>query len=195
MFGRMVTRMGLAAIAGLGLLVLGGPAKADPQGWLVAGNWGSSGGPGPASFGSYSPSYYSTYQTAIPQPGGYYGFVIPENYYRSSTTGGYYGSTGTEDYYRAATGESPSKRPVRVNLRVPSDAKIWFAGSQTNQTGTTRSFESPPLAAGPQYTYHIRIQWKQDGKDVNQMRQINVHAGDVINLTLGSSPPDSALAR
>ena len=194
MFRQMVTRMGLPAIAGLSLLLVGGPAKADQQGWPVAGNWGSSGGSSRSSFGSYSPSYNATYQTWIPQPWGYYGSASRENYYRTSTTGGYYGSTGTDDYYRTSTAESPGKRPVRVNLRVPSDAMIWFDGSQTNQTGTTRSFESPPVAVGPEYAYHIRIQWKRDGSDVTQTRQINVHAGDVINLTLGS-PPESALAR
>jgi uncharacterized protein (TIGR03000 family) len=206
MFRRMVTRMGLPAIAGLGFLLFGGPAKADQQGWPVAGSWGTYGGPSgssfggyarsyaayPSSFGSYTPSYYATYPTSIPQPGGYYGFASPRHYYRSSGTEGYYGSIGTEDYYRTSTVDSPSKRLVRVNVRVPSDAKIWFDGSQTNQTGTTRSFESPPMVVGPEYAYQIRIQWKQNGKDVIQTRQIKVHAGDVINLTLGS--PEFALA-
>jgi uncharacterized protein (TIGR03000 family) len=187
MFRRMITRIGLPAIAGLSLLLVGGPAKADPQGWPMAGNWGSSGGSSPSSFASYSPSYYSPYQSLVPQPEGYYGSAGPASYYRGSTTGGYYGSSGTEAYYGTSIAESLSKRPVRVNLRVPSDAKIWFDGSQTNQTGTTRSFESPPLAVGPEYTYQIRIQWKRDGKDVNQTRQINVHAGDVLNLTVGSA--------
>jgi uncharacterized protein (TIGR03000 family) len=201
MFRRMVTRMGLPAIAGLGLLLAGGPAKADQQGWPVAGSWGTYGGssrssfgsyspsyyaPNPSSFGSYSPSYYATYQTWLPQRRGYYGSGSPANYYRSSPTEGYYGSTGSEDYYRTATAELPRKRPVRVNLQVPSDAKIWFDGSQTNQNGTMRSFESAPVAAGPEYAYQIRIQWKENGKDVTQTRQIKVHAGDVINLTLGS---------
>jgi uncharacterized protein (TIGR03000 family) len=185
--------MGLPAIAGLGLLLAGGPAKADPQGWPVAGNWDSYGGSSPSSIGSYSP-YYSTYQSSIPQPGTYYGFATTGDYYRASTTGGYYGSTDTEDYYRTSTTESPTKRPVRVNLRVPSDAKIWFDGSQTKQVGTTRSFESPPLAVGSEYAYQVRVQWKRDGKEVTQTRQINVHAGDVINLTLGS-PTGFALAR
>ncbi len=146
MFRRMVSRMGLSAIAGLGLLLVVGQAKADQQGWPVAGSWGYYGGSSRSSSGSYSPSYYSTYQ-----PRGYYGYASPQNYYRSSTTEGYYGATGTGDYYGTSTAESPRKRSVRVNVRVPSDAKIWFDGSQTSQTGTTRSFESPPLAAGPEY--------------------------------------------
>ena len=207
MFRRNVTRMGLPAIAGLSLLLAGGPAKADPQGWPVAGNWGSPSSSGGSSFRIYSPSYdatspstfgssyYATYPTWSPQPGVYYSFGSRPNYYRSSPTQGYYGSTGSGDYsYGALTPESPRTLPVHVNLRVPSDSKVWFDGNQTNQTGMTRSFQSPPVATGREYAYQIRVQWKQDGKDITQTREIKVHAGDVINLTLGSAA-ESALAR
>jgi uncharacterized protein (TIGR03000 family) len=165
MFRQMVTRMGLPAIAGLGLLV-GTPAKADTQGWPLQGsNWDTSRASSRSYQGSDAPYYY-TYQSPPQQQGGYYG------------------STETEAYYGPSTTESPMSRPVRVNLRVPSDAKIWFDGTQTKQTGTTRSFESPPLDVGPEYAYQIRVQWLQDSKEVTQTRQINVHAGDVIHLTL-----------
>ena len=114
MFRPMVTRMGLPAIAGLCFLLVGGPAKADQQGWPVAGDWStgqssfSSYSPSysaayPSSFGSYSPSYYATYQPGIPQPSGYNGFASPQGYYGSSTTEGYYGSTGAEGYYRTSS--------------------------------------------------------------------------------------------
>jgi uncharacterized protein (TIGR03000 family) len=173
--------MGLAAITGLGLLPVGGPARADTQGWPLAGSWDTHGGIGRSSFRSYPSNYYPTYQTMVPQSWSYYSPVSPRNYYFDPTIGAYYGSTGAEDYY-----DSSGKRPIRVNLRVPSDAKIWFDGSQTNQTGTIRSFVSPPVDVGPEYAYQIQVQWKQDGKDIAQTRQINVHGGDVINLTVGS---------
>jgi uncharacterized protein (TIGR03000 family) len=108
--------------------------------------------------------------------------------------GGYYGSASTEEYYRTSPAEKSTERAVRIDLRVPADAKIWFDGRETIQTGTARSFESPPLAAGPEYAYQVRIQWKRDGKEVTQTRQIVVHAGDDINLALGSSH-GSPLAR
>src|SRR5712692_4227156 len=177
MLRRMVTQVGLTALAGLGLLLVGGPVKADPQGWPLQGRdtQGSSyqgrsyRAFGLSSFGSYAPYYYSTYQPSISQ------------------TGGYYGSAGAEDYYRTSTAEATTERAVRINLRVPADAKIWFDGRETIQTGTARSFESPRLAVGPEYTYEVRIQSKRDGKEVTQIRQVIVHAGDQINLTLGSS--------
>jgi uncharacterized protein (TIGR03000 family) len=176
MFRRMVTRIGLPAIAGLSLLLIGGSAKADTQGWPLAGSWDTHGG---SSFRSYSRSYYPTYQGAGPEYLGYYNSAAPGGF--GPAIGAYYGSTAAEDYYA-----SPRKRPVRVNLRVPSDAKISFDGNQTNQTGTMRSFVSPPVDVGPEYAYQIQVQWKHDGKDVTQTRQISVHAGDVINLSVGS---------
>jgi uncharacterized protein (TIGR03000 family) len=69
---------------------------------------------------------------------------------------------------------------------VPSDAKIWFGTSETIQTGALRSFQSPPLPVGRDYSYQVRVQWKKDGKDVSEDREIIIHAGDVINLTLGT---------
>jgi hypothetical protein len=69
--------MGLPAIAGLSLLLVGGQASADQQGWPVAGRaWNSLSAASPSSFGSYSPPSYATYQTWIP-PGGSYGFANP----------------------------------------------------------------------------------------------------------------------
>ena len=178
MFERMVNRVGLLVLSGLGLLLVGDQARADPQGWPVAGSWGFAGSSSTASFGGSSPSYYSTYQNATAPSEGYYGFAGNEGYY--------YGSVSNDYSYGALPTEPSGKRPVRINLRVPADAKIWFEGTQTGQTGTFRNFVSPPLEGGRDYAYQIRIQWKRDGNDVSQTRQITVHAGDVINLALGS---------
>jgi uncharacterized protein (TIGR03000 family) len=198
MFRKLLSRMGILALAAIGLLLVAGPAKAQ-QGWPLQGsNWSYHFGASQSSSGgnysrSYSsPSYSSpTYYSRSYYSPSYYA-VSPSSFgsYRSY----YYGSSGAGDYYITSTAESPQKRPARINLQVPSDAKIWFDDSQTNQTGASRSFESPPLPADRDYSYQVRIQWKQDGKDVSEDRKIIVHSGDVINLTLGS-PPGVAVAR
>jgi uncharacterized protein (TIGR03000 family) len=191
--------MNILALSGLGLLLVAGPAKAQ-QGWPIVGsNWGYYGGSSQGSSSwsssgssvplysspSYSaPSYYAAYPPSFGNYFPSYYAAYPPSFSSSPYS---YGSTSTEDYYSTANAESPKKRSVRVNLRVPGDAKIWFDKSQTKQTGTTRSFQSPPLDVGKEYAYHIRIQWRQDGKDVTETRRIAVHAGDVINLTLGSA--------
>jgi uncharacterized protein (TIGR03000 family) len=183
MLQRMITRIEILALAGFGLLLVGGPAHAQ-QGWPFAGeNWGYYGGSSRSSVGSYPPSYdtggsyspydYPTYGNLMPAGAGDYGPV---------SRGANYGTPATV---------ASTNRPVRVNLSVPADAKIWFGGSPTNQTGTDRHFESPPLAAGQEYAYQIRVQWTQDGQDVSRTRRVIVHAGDVINLDLGASPAAS----
>jgi uncharacterized protein (TIGR03000 family) len=187
--------MDLPALAGLGLLLVGGLAKADQQGWPVAGDWSNggfySGGYSPsfsagypATYGSYTPSY-PIYESSILPNTGYYGAPMSGYGYSPRATGGYYGSLDSENYYATPTNATSTNRPVHINLRVPADAKVWFDGVPTNQAGTTRSFESPPLPAGREYAYQIRAQWLQDGKDVAQTRRISVHAGDIIDLALG----------
>src|SRR5262249_14957397 len=154
-----------------------GSANAQ-QGWPIAGAyWDTYGGGGRgrsswSSRGSYSPSYSSS--------------RYPSSF--GSYSGSYYAA------YPSLTAESSTKLSAVINLQVPSDAKIWFDQTQTKQTGTMRSFESPSLDVGSEYAYQIRIQWKRDGKDITETRQVTLHAGDVINLTLGS-PPEIAVAR
>jgi uncharacterized protein (TIGR03000 family) len=69
-----------------------------------------------------------------------------------------------------------------MNVRVPADAEIWFEGSKTGQIGPTRTFVSPPLEPGRGFTYEVRARWTQNGKDVDQTRQVHVHAGDNVDV-------------
>jgi uncharacterized protein (TIGR03000 family) len=173
-----------------------GAANAQ-QGWPIAGAyWDTYGGGGRgrsswSSRRSYSPSYSSSYYTIYPSVGsGYYYAAYPSSLGTHSSF--YYSPSGGKGYYNSATAESLKKRTAVISLRVPSDAKIWFDQSQTNQSGTMRSFESPALDVGSEYVYQIRIEWKRDGKDVTETRKVTLHAGDVINLTLGSPPEVAA---
>jgi uncharacterized protein (TIGR03000 family) len=184
MLERMVTGLKILTLVGLGMLLAAGPANAQ-QGWPILGsNWDTTGG----SRGSYSSSYSRGYS-----PSYYNSSYSSPSYYAAypSSVGTYlpyyYAAGSSEGYYGTSTPDLSMKRAALVNLRVPSGAKIWFNTYQTKQTGTARSFETPPLDAGKEFAYQIQVQWKQDGVNVTQTRQVTVHAGDVINLTLGSS--------
>jgi uncharacterized protein (TIGR03000 family) len=172
MFRQMLNRIGVLALVGVGLLFVAGSANAQ-QGWPLQGsNWSNYfGASRPSNSGSYSPNYAPAYVNPMPP--------------RTA----YYSPAGSQSNYGLpATIQASTKSPARIKLQVPADAKIWFDESQTTQTGALRSFESPPLPDGRDYSYEVRIQWKRDGKDVSEDRKIIVHAGEVINLTLGVSP-------
>jgi uncharacterized protein (TIGR03000 family) len=103
----------------------------------------------------------------------------------------YYAPLSREGTASTLSTQAITKLPVRLNLTVPADAKIWFDDSPTSQTGTARSYLSPPLDQSHEYTYQIRMRWKQDGKDLTQTKQVKVHAGDVIHLALDTASGSS----
>jgi uncharacterized protein (TIGR03000 family) len=83
---------------------------------------------------------------------------------------------------RAAAPE-PAERSARVELEVPEGAEVWFGSHKTTQTGTLRSFVSPPLAPGSGYAYEVRVAWKDGGREVSESRTLAVRAGDVTRAS------------
>jgi uncharacterized protein (TIGR03000 family) len=71
-----------------------------------------------------------------------------------------------------------SDNTARVEVRVPADARLWFDGQPTAQSGAVRTFRSPALEPGQDYVYEVRARWDADGKPVVETRKVTVHAGD-----------------
>jgi uncharacterized protein (TIGR03000 family) len=94
------------------------------------------------------------------------------------------GSTLVRDRLgRVASG----KAPARVEVRVPAaDAKVWFQGQPTKQTGKVREFESPPLTPGTEYTYRIRATWLSGGKEVTRNETVTIHSGARVQVDFTS---------
>jgi uncharacterized protein (TIGR03000 family) len=78
------------------------------------------------------------------------------------------------------------KRAVEITLHVPEDATVWIDGNQTTSTGTTRLFACPPIPAGRNYSYEVRVRWTEEGRTVERKRQLSFQAGDHITLDLAS---------
>jgi uncharacterized protein (TIGR03000 family) len=145
-----------AALLGLGVLVAAQPTPAD-AGFFHFGGIGWRGH-------WWSPRVYH---------GGW-----RANYYYADPGVTY--SNGYSAYY-------PQEQPVDANtatirLQVPEGARVWFDGEATSQSGADRIFVSPALTPGYAYSYHIRVQWHENGQAVERTRDITVHAGDRINV-------------
>jgi uncharacterized protein (TIGR03000 family) len=81
-------------------------------------------------------------------------------------------------YYPAAVQDF-----VNVTVLVPTaDAQVWFENKLTTQRGLERLYESPPLTPNHSHTYTIKARWMENGKTVNQERQVNVQAGQNITV-------------
>lgn len=78
----------------------------------------------------------------------------------------------------------PSDNRAHIWLRVPADAKVWFNGQTTTQTGTLRLYNSPVLTPGKKYQYEVRVRWMKDGKPIEEQRRIEVEAKDWLRFDL-----------
>jgi uncharacterized protein (TIGR03000 family) len=76
-----------------------------------------------------------------------------------------------------------------IRVLVPADAEIFFDGERTTQKGTERLFITPPLQAGKKYHYDLLARWKEDGKTVEQKRQVEVSGGTTVRVDLRAPLP------
>jgi len=156
--GRRATAIALLAIAAV--LVLASPGLAQQNSDVFP--WNSGGGQGGYSYpGAYPPAAPAAYPPAGQA-------VNPPANAESS---------------RAFYPSFASAETVRINVTVPTDAKITFNGAPTMQTGTSRRFVSPALSAG-QYSYEIQAVWMENGQEKRQSRSVAVQPGDVVQVTI-----------
>jgi uncharacterized protein (TIGR03000 family) len=122
----------------------------------------------------------SSYGYRSPYGGGYY--ARPYAYYAprySYYMPDYSMPTAPFSYYyppQLLTAAEAQSRAT-VEIRVPAHAEVWFDGDRTSQTGSDRSFVSPPLQTGRSYTYDVRARWKEGDQVVDQTRPVKVQAG------------------
>ena len=132
----------------------------------------------------YNPGYYAR-RVAVPGP-----YATPTKTSPPGVAPGAYVRYAPADAakppaaesYLAVVGAATARADViaRIELRVPDGAEVWFGGVRTEQSGTQRQFESPPLVPGKEYAYEIRVVWKADGREVAESRNVSVHAGDLL---------------
>ena len=67
-------------------------------------------------------------------------------------------------------------------VSVPAaGAEVFVEGAKTEQTGTDRVFESPPLPAGD-YRYAVVARWVEGGTAVERTRVVTGRPGEVVKV-------------
>ena len=79
---------------------------------------------------------------------------------------------------------------IRVILPDPN-AQVLFDGAPTRQTGTERTFHTPPLAAGAPNTYRIRATWNGPGGLMAREQVVPVTPGQQFVVDFARSIPSS----
>lgn len=78
----------------------------------------------------------------------------------------------------------PAATVASVRVHLPPDARLWFEGAETRQTGGHRAFKSPPLEPDRDYLYDLKARWTEGGKPVEKNRTVTVRAGYVTDVDL-----------
>jgi uncharacterized protein (TIGR03000 family) len=149
----------------------------------------------------YNPGYYAR-RFPVPAPGSvnqFFGLdravskTMPSTVtagaylqYASATSGG--GPRAAGDHrWTPVRPQAAADTTALIELQVPDGAQVWFADQRTKQPGLWRRYVSPPLAPGKEYTYTVRVVWMKSGREVVEIRDIAVGAGDRLNATFPST--------
>jgi uncharacterized protein (TIGR03000 family) len=138
-------------------------------GWghrYYGGGWGYPG----YYWGGYSaPYYYSTPYYSTP-----YYYSMP--YYS-------YSPMISEFYGTQPTGSvATDSNRAYVHVRVPADARLTFDNTPMTETGTDRTFVTPPLDTNRNYSYHITAKWMDHGRQVNEERMVRLIPGQTVDV-------------
>jgi len=90
--------------------------------------------------------------------------------------------------------EEKPKKPEEVSTRativvhLPADAKLTFDGEATKSTSDVRTFVTPDLKPGTNYSYTVKAEVMKDGKPiVIAEKKISVQAGVTTEVNIGTS--------
>jgi uncharacterized protein (TIGR03000 family) len=190
------------AMAGLVSLTMANMADAQRRGGGGGRVYGGGGYYAPYNYGGhyYGDRYYSGYGTGLAFGLGYGLGGLGNNYYSPGYYSAYnyapyYTPSYSMPYYGEATVQTPliqsqsfysgppANQAVTVRVQVPAaNAQVWFGDSATTQQGVERVFQSPPLVPGKTYQYAIKAQWMENGKAVTRERQVDVTAGQTVDV-------------
>ena len=132
--------------------------------------WGSYGG----YYGDYYPGAYGGYTGDYTEP------VSAQYPYPSVPDASIYSPLATAPVGPPAP--LVQDNAVYIRVQVPPDAEVWVEGQKMTQQGPVRFFDSPPVTPGRAYVYHIQARWKEDGHDVDEVREVTVYAGSRVGV-------------
>ena len=79
--------------------------------------------------------------------------------------------------------QAESKDETVLTLNVPDGSKVNLAGSDTNQTGSRRTFVTKKLANGQTWSdYVVKVSFERDGETVTRERNLTIRGGESYEL-------------
>src|SRR5579885_1561738 len=82
-------------------------------------------------------------------------------------------------------------RSASIIANLPAAARLYIDGNPTQQTGSTRTFVTPPLDPSRDYTYELRADVDRDGELLTRTEPVHVRAGENSRVDFGTLGDDA----
>ena len=84
--------------------------------------------------------------------------------------------------------------PATIFVSLPADAKLSIDGAATTSTTAERTFVSPVLPAGRDFSYTLKAEFQHEGKPVVVTKMVNVRAGLESRVVIGTADLATSVA-
>jgi uncharacterized protein (TIGR03000 family) len=89
---------------------------------------------------------------------------------------------------------SAQSAPARLSVSLPAEARLTIDGVATRSTGSARTFVTPTLPAGKNFSYTLgAVINGKDGKPLSWAQKVKVRAGKTTTVTM--TPPTGVASR
>jgi len=116
---------------------------------------------------------------------------IENNYYVAPPQGvPSFGGVAGQELPPLADTPAAEPAPAEVEVILP-DAKalVWFNGKRMSATGEVRTFATPPLEPGRDFSYDVTAAWHEGARLVTDRRTVAVSAGGTTLLDFTRPAP------
>jgi uncharacterized protein (TIGR03000 family) len=76
-----------------------------------------------------------------------------------------------------AAEHAPPPDAALIIVKLPAEAELWFDDSKTTQDGSYRRFVTPPLSAGKNLVYTLRVHWSIKDAELTRVEKVIVEPG------------------
>lgn len=93
---------------------------------------------------------------------------------------------------QAAADNALTTLPAKIVVQLPAGASLHLDDFRSNQTGTQRHFETPPLQIGHAYAYELKMELRRGEKVHKIRRTVEVKPGETATVILEDPEPQAA---
>jgi uncharacterized protein (TIGR03000 family) len=72
--------------------------------------------------------------------------------------------------------------PARITVKVPDNAVLYIDGKKNEKTGGQREFTTPPLPAGKEFSYAMKLETTKDGRAEEVLQKVVFQAGETLTV-------------